>query len=142
MVRKSDVQARRPLTRYAFTRSRRGCQQTGQCQPYYAHGLLAQGRAEVGQLWPHNFLVRQPRLKKQWSRVCDYQRASCEDTQAPSAWLTMAQILINKHGILESDVHIFDETGYRWALKATQRSEQALRGLPSQSMRSQLPQNG
>jgi transcriptional regulator with XRE-family HTH domain len=48
--------------------------------------LESRGGGRVGQLWAHRFVQRQPELKTRFNRVCDFQRALCEDPILISAW--------------------------------------------------------
>ena len=45
-------------------------------------------------------------------RRLDYQRAKCEDPAIIRAWFDLVQNIIAKHGIIESDIYNFDETGF------------------------------
>lgn len=66
----------------------------------------------VGPRWASNFVRRQPELRTRWSRPYDYQRAKCEDPEIIDAWFHLFQNMVAKHGILESDIWNFDETGF------------------------------
>ena len=66
----------------------------------------------VGRLWAHRFIVRQKELKTRSNRVCDFQRAPCEDPELTSAWFNLVRNMKAKHGIAEGDFYNFDETGF------------------------------
>jgi hypothetical protein len=70
------------------------------------------GASRVGPRWASNFVRRQPELRTRWSRPYDYQRAKCEDPEIIGAWFELVRNTIAKHGILESDIWNFDETGF------------------------------
>jgi hypothetical protein len=70
------------------------------------------GASRVGQHWARNFVQRQPELRTRWSRPYDYQRAKCEDPEIICAWFDLFRNVVAKHGILESDIWNFDETGF------------------------------
>ena len=70
------------------------------------------GALRVGKHWASNFIRRQPELRTRWSRPYDYQRAKCEDPEIIRAWFELFRNTVAKHGILESDIWNFDETGF------------------------------
>ncbi len=70
------------------------------------------GASRVGKRWAMNFVRRQPELRTRWSRPYDYQRAKCEDPEVIGAWFDRFRDMVAKHGILESDIWNFDETGF------------------------------
>ncbi|KAM9874672.1 transposase [Verticillium dahliae] len=78
-----------------------------------ANRLLADRDApRVGKRWASNFVKRQPDLKTRFFRKHDYKRAQCEDPDAINAWFALVRTTIAKHGIAESDIYNFDETGF------------------------------
>lgn len=66
----------------------------------------------VGKNWASNFIKRQPELKSMFSRKYDYSRAQCEDPKLIQEHFNLARNMIAKHGIHESDIYNFDETGF------------------------------
>jgi hypothetical protein len=74
--------------------------------------LRARQSNPVGKNWVNNFVKRTPKLQKRWSRPYDYQRASCEDPAAVQRWLDLVQETKQKYGIVNDDVHNFNETGF------------------------------
>lgn len=70
------------------------------------------GASRVGPRWASNFVRRQSELRTRLSRPYDYQRAKCEDPKIISAWFDLFRNMVAKHGILESDIWNFDETGF------------------------------
>jgi hypothetical protein len=70
------------------------------------------GASRVGKHWAANFVRRQPELRTRRSRPYDYQRAKCEDPEIIGAWFELFRNMVAKHGILESDIWNFDETGF------------------------------
>ena len=70
------------------------------------------GASRVGPRWASNFVQRQPELRTRWSRLYDYQRAKCEDLEVIRAWFDLFRNMVVKHGIIESDIWNFDETGF------------------------------
>jgi hypothetical protein len=74
--------------------------------------LRARDASDVGKLWAHNFVRRQPELRTCFSRRYDYQRAKCEDPKVISEWFALVRNVVAKYGILEEDMYNFDETGF------------------------------
>jgi hypothetical protein len=74
--------------------------------------LRSRGSNPVGKNWVDNFVKRTPELRKRWSRPYDYQRAACEDPAAIQRWFDLIQETKQKYGIVDDDVHNFDETGF------------------------------
>jgi len=70
------------------------------------------GASRVGPRWASSFVQRQPALRTRRSRPYDYQRAKCEDPEIIRAWFDLFRNTVAKHGILESDIWNFDETGF------------------------------
>lgn len=78
-----------------------------------ANKLLADRKAPpVGKRWASNFVKRQPQLKTRFLRRYDHNRAQCEDPEVVSNWFVLVQNTIAKYGILDADVHNFDEAGF------------------------------
>ncbi|KAH5708172.1 hypothetical protein HBI81_256520 [Parastagonospora nodorum] len=74
--------------------------------------LRSRGSNPVGKNWVDNFVKRTPELRKRWSRPYDYQRAACEDPAAIQRWFDLIQETKLKYGIIDDDIHNFDETGF------------------------------
>jgi len=66
----------------------------------------------VGKLWAHRFVKRQPEIRTRYTRRYDYQRAKCEDPKIIGEWFALVQNTKAKYGILDEDIHNFDETGF------------------------------
>jgi hypothetical protein len=64
------------------------------------------GASRVGPRWASKF------VRTRLSRPYDYQRAKCEDPEIIGAWFDLFRNMVAKHGILESDIWNFDETGF------------------------------
>jgi hypothetical protein len=75
--------------------------------------LLAERDASpVGRNWTSNFIKRSPEIKTKFSRKYDYKRAKCEDPVIIKEWFRLVRNTIAKYGILEEDIHNFDEAGF------------------------------
>jgi hypothetical protein len=86
-----------------------------------ANTLLAErGGGVVGKNWVDNFIKRQSRLKTQWSRSYDRQRALTEDPRVISPWFTLVKSFKEKHGIQDDDIYNFDESGFMMGVIASQ----------------------
>jgi hypothetical protein len=66
----------------------------------------------VSQKWVYNYVQRHYSLQSKYTRKYDYQRALCEDYSIIRAWFNLVRNTIAKYGILEEDIHNFDETGF------------------------------
>ncbi|KAJ8112323.1 hypothetical protein OPT61_g5283 [Boeremia exigua] len=66
----------------------------------------------VGTNWPSTFVKRQPELKVKFNRRYDYKRALYEDSGIVQGWFSLVANVKAKYGILDDDVHNFDETGF------------------------------
>jgi len=85
-----------------------------------ANKLLAERAAgHVGINWPGNFVKRTPELKTQFNRKYDRQRALCEDPQIIGDWFRLVRNTKAKHGILDEDIHNFDEAGFQMGVIST-----------------------
>jgi hypothetical protein len=73
----------------------------------------------VGQKWVYNYVKRHNTLQSKYTRKYDYQRALCEDVTVIRAWFDLVRNTIAKYGILEEDIHNFDETGFQMGVIAT-----------------------
>ena len=73
----------------------------------------------VGQKWVYNYIQRHNTLQTKYTRKYDYQRALCEDYSIIRAWFNLVRNTIAKYGILEEDIHNFDETGFQMGVIAT-----------------------
>lgn len=74
--------------------------------------LASRGKGRVGKLWAHRFVKRRSELKTRFSRVYDFQRALCEDSDAIGAWFRLVENMRAKYGIQDCDFYNFDETGF------------------------------
>jgi hypothetical protein len=84
--------------------------------------LLAQRDASpVGKNWATNFINRRPEIKSKFNRKYDYKRAQCEDPVIIGDWFRLVRNVIAKYGILDDDVHNFDEAGFLMGVIATFR---------------------
>ena len=87
--------------------------------------LTKRGGAEVvkvltvGQKWVYNYVQRHHCLQTKYTRKYDYQRALCEDYSIIRGWFNLVRNTIAKYGILEEDIHNFDETGFQMGVIAT-----------------------
>ncbi len=78
-----------------------------------ANRLLADRDAQpVGPRWASNFVKRHKELCTRFTRRYDYQRALCEDPKLIQPWFELVRDTVAKYGILEEDIHNFDETGF------------------------------
>jgi hypothetical protein len=74
--------------------------------------LTDRNASRVGPRWASRFVARQPQLRTRFTRGYDYQRAHCEDPAIIGDWFRLVRNVVAKHGILESDIWNFDETGF------------------------------
>jgi hypothetical protein len=82
--------------------------------------LAARGAGQVGQKWPANFVKRTDSLKTRFNRAYDRQRALCEDPILIRSWFELVEQTKAKYGILDEDVHNFDEAGFMMGKITTQ----------------------
>jgi hypothetical protein len=73
----------------------------------------------IGRNWTSNFIKRSPEIKTKFSRKYDYKRAKCEDPVIIKEWFRLVRNTIAKYGILEEDIHNFDEAGFLQGVIAT-----------------------
>ena len=73
----------------------------------------------VGEKWVYNFINWYDKIKTQFSRRYNHQRAKCEDLKIILEWFNRVQITIMQHGITLEDIYNFDETGFAMGLVAT-----------------------
>ena len=74
--------------------------------------LAARGAGQVGVHWPRNFVKRTDSLTTRFNRAYDRQRALCEDSVLIRSWFELVEQTKAKYGILDEDVHNFDEAGF------------------------------
>ena len=74
--------------------------------------LASRGGKRVGKLWAHRFVQRRPEFKIRFSRVYDFQRALCENSETIGAWFRLVENMGGKYGIQNCDFYNFDETGF------------------------------
>jgi hypothetical protein len=74
--------------------------------------LAARGGSLVGKDWPRNFVKRTDSLTTRFNRAYDRQRALCEDPVLIRSWFELVEQTKAKYGILDEDVHNFDEAGF------------------------------
>jgi len=82
--------------------------------------LAARDAGQVGQKWPANFVRRTDSLKTRFNRAYDRQRALCEDPVLIRSWFELVEQTKVKYGILDEDVHNFDEAGFMMGKIMTQ----------------------
>ena len=70
--------------------------------------LLARGGSLVGR----DFVKRTDSLTTRFNRAYDSQRALCEDPVLIRNWFELVEQTKAKYGILDEDVHNFDEAGF------------------------------
>lgn len=56
-----------------------------------------------------------------FNRKYDYKRAKCEDLVLIRNWFCLVHNIMAKYGILDDDVHNFNEAGYQMGVIATSR---------------------
>ena len=74
--------------------------------------LAAHAARQVGKNWPTNFVNRTAKLKIQWNRPYNQQRALCEDPKIISSWFTLIQRTKEKYSIIDEDTYNFNKTGF------------------------------
>jgi hypothetical protein len=96
--------------------------------------LLAERDASpVGKNWATNFINRRPEIQSKFNRKYDCKRAQCEDLVIIRDWFRLIYNVKAKYGILDDDVHNFDEAGCQLGVIATVRvvtSAEARRSRP------------
>jgi len=101
------------IVRYILDLDQRGFAPTYAAVRDMADKLLAaRGAGQVGQKWPANFVRRTDSLKTRFNRAYDRQRALCEDPVLIRSWFELVEQTKAKYGILDEDVHNFDEAGF------------------------------
>ena len=82
--------------------------------------LAARGGGQVGVCWPRNFVKRTDSITTRFNRAYDRQRALCEDPILIRSWFELVEQTKAKYGILDEDVHNFDEAGFMMGKITTQ----------------------
>ena len=72
---------------------------------------LANPPATIGQHWVYNLVRRHLALKSSYNHKYDYQCAKYEDPALIRSWFELVYNIIEKYGILDTDIYKFDETG-------------------------------
>jgi DDE superfamily endonuclease len=67
----------------------------------------------VGKHWAERFITRSNELKMAFNRAKDLQRILQENPEIISAWFKLVEDTKAKYGVLDDDVHNFDETGFQ-----------------------------
>src|SRR5277367_4651592 len=67
----------------------------------------------VGKHWAERFITRSNELKMAFNRAKDLQRILQENLEIISAWFKLVEDTKAKYGVLDDDVHNFDETGFQ-----------------------------
>ena len=75
--------------------------------------LGVRGGEPVGKHWAERFVTRSDELKMAFNRAKDRQRILQEDPEIISAWFKLVEDTKAKYGVLDDDVHNFDETGFQ-----------------------------
>jgi len=84
--------------------------------------LLAERDASpVGKNWATNFINRRPEIQSKFNRKYDHKRAQCEDPVIIGDWFRLVHNVKAKYGILDDDVHNFDEAGAQMGVISTAR---------------------
>jgi hypothetical protein len=82
--------------------------------------LAARGRGQVGVQWPCNFVKRTKSLTTCFNQAYNRQRALCKDPVLIRSWFELVEQTKAKYGILNEDVHNFDEAGFMMGKITTQ----------------------
>jgi len=61
--------------------------------------LATRSTRRVRKQWAYRFVSRQPELKTRFTRVYDFQRALCEDTELIHTWFRLVSNMRMKYGI-------------------------------------------
>ncbi|KAF7573624.1 hypothetical protein PtrM4_085290 [Pyrenophora tritici-repentis] len=75
--------------------------------------MSARGRKPVGKKWTTRFVTRSDKIKISFNRPKDRQRVLQEDPEVISACFKLVEETIAKYGILDKDIHNFNETGFQ-----------------------------
>jgi hypothetical protein len=109
------------ITSYVLDLDQRGFAPTYAAVRDMADKLLAaRGGGHVGVHWPRNFVKRTDSLTTRINRAYDRQRALCEDPVLIRSWFELVEQTKAKYGILDEDVHNFDEAGFMMGKITTQ----------------------
>ncbi len=81
--------------------------------------LIDRGGTPVGKNWTGNFVNRRPEIKPMFSRKHDYQRLLCQNPEVINGWFRLVHNMMAKYGIVEEDIHNFDESGFLMGVIAT-----------------------
>jgi hypothetical protein len=82
--------------------------------------LAAHGGGQVGVQWPRNFVKRTKSLTTCFNQAYNRQRALCKDPVLIMSWFELVEQTKAKYGILNEDVHNFDEAGFMMSKITTQ----------------------
>jgi hypothetical protein len=75
--------------------------------------LGVRGGKLVSKHWAERFITRSDELKMAFNRAKDRQRILQEDPEVIGAWFKLVEDTKAKYGVLNDDVHNFDETGFQ-----------------------------
>lgn len=108
------------ITKYILDLDSRGFPPRLEAVRAMANLLLSKRDAPpVGKNWPSNFVRRAPELKTCLNRAYDRQRAKCEDPVIITKWFDLVRNTKAKYGIVDEDIHNFDETGFMMGMIST-----------------------
>ena len=108
-----DATKEEMLSRYILDLDRRGFSPNLAGVEDMANLMLAsRGGKRVGQNWAHRFVQRRSELKMRFSRVYDFHRALCENSETIGAWFRLVENMRGKYSIQDCDFYNFDETGF------------------------------
>ncbi len=108
------------IIQYILDLDSRGFPPRPQAVQEMADLLLAERDAPpVGKNWTSNFITRRTEIKTKFNRKYDYKRAQCEDPVIIQGWFQLVRNTMAKWGILDTDIHNFDEAGFLMGVIAT-----------------------
>jgi hypothetical protein len=67
----------------------------------------------VGKNWAERLVSRTEELKMAFNRAKDRQRSLQEDPEVIGAWFKLVKETKDKYGVLNDDIHNFDEIGFQ-----------------------------
>jgi hypothetical protein len=78
--------------------------------------LGERGGEPIGKHWAERFVTRSDELKTAFNRAKDRQRVLQENPESINAWFTLVADTKAKYGVLDEDVHNFDESGFQMGI--------------------------
>lgn len=75
----------------------------------------------LGKNWVTNFVKRYPQLSSVYNRKFDSQRANIKYPKLVSFWFKLVRNNVCQYGVIEKDIHSFDENGFQMGVISTSK---------------------